>query len=288
MAEKKMSISTALCSDFTKQLGTTLNLTDEQIMKAKGTALQLAAMPNLKECDTYSLIRYCYTIARYNFSRDDAVYPVPYDIKGVGTVVQAQMGYQGLRELAMRTGKYHKIDCVEVKECDSVTTNDEGEPVVTFDKDYVKRMNAKTIGYYAYAIYKNNKFVKRLFWTKEMCEKHGHLYSRYYGGMWTKHFDKMAKKTLLKQLCKDLDSSPELQNAIKDDQLVFGTKNTENSYADNPSTHPTFFDASNQEAKTSVKNTILPPTGFDDFIAEEKEKEEVPAKEKTEVTNGNK
>lgn len=271
VVQKKQSIMGLIASNGVKALAQDLHLSNRQIEKANSSVLDLSQRDNLKSCNPASLVRYVYTIARYDFSRDDCCYPVPY-----GSTVQAQISYQGYRELAMRTGRYSKIDVVEVYDCDDIETSEYGEPIVNFNKNYLARKQAKVIGYYAYCLDKSEKLIKSVFWTKEECEKHGRKYSKAYGSIWGKEetFAKMAKKTVLKQLLKDVDTS-ELLNDTKIDQMVMSSDfKKENTYADNPINNVEIFDATEQpaeEKKTTVKNTIAKPKEEPKTIVESKQ-----------------
>lgn len=251
-----MTMTAILASNGVTTLGKTLRLTDKQIAKAQSSALALAGNPNLKDCDNMSKVKYCYETARFNFVREDAVYPIPY-----GGKIQAQISYQGFRELAMRTGKFSKIDCVEVKDCDEITTNDEGEPVVIFEKNYLARKECARIGFYGFAKDTHGNLVKSIYMTDLELQKHGKRYSKSYNKLWAipEEFAKMAKKTIIKQLCKDLDISEELDYATKTDQMVFGKENEANSYEDNPQNKDIInFDFTDEpvKEKTTVKNTL--------------------------------
>lgn len=227
----KQNMSVILASNSAKALGQNLNLNNEQLMKANATALALSSNPTLKNCDRFSILKYCYETARYNFSREDCIYPVPY-----GNSIQAQLGYKGLRELVLRSNKYNEVNCSLVYDCDNVYRDeDTGKIKVSFNKDYTKLATAKIIGYYAYAIDKDNVVVNTLFWSKEQAEKHGKTYSKTYNSLWGKDensFNKMAKKTLIKQLCSELSTTPELTSALRQDGYVYGK-----GYEDNPQNH---------------------------------------------------
>lgn len=257
-------VSALLASNSVRALGETLHLSQKQLEKANGVAIALASNQNLSKCTPASIIQFVYSTARYNFNRDDACYPVPY-----GNQVQAQIGYQGWKELAMRTGKYSKIECKEIVEGEEPTTDEDGEPVINFSKDFAGRKSKKVIGYYGYAKYKDGSFARKIYWTVEELQKHAKKYSKTYrngSGLWATDFDKMAKKTIIKFVCKDLDMSDDMQSALNMDQATFGNTITSNkvnyTYADNGNNNTEVFDFSgaseDAERKSTVKNNILP------------------------------
>jgi phage RecT family recombinase len=256
----KMSVT--LASNGVKALGETLHLTQKQLITANAECIALASNPNMKNVTAASIVKFVYSKVRYGFNRDDACYPVPY-----GNEVQAQIGYQGWKELAMRTGKYSKIECKEIVEGEEPTTDEDGEPVINFSKDFAGRKNKKVIGYYGYAKYKDGSFARKIYWTIDEVEKHAKKYSQTYRkgyGLWATDFDKMARKTIIKFVCKDLDMSDDLKTALTMDQAVFTSANTGKptyTYADNPNNVSEVFDVSDEqptEKKSTVKNNILP------------------------------
>lgn len=226
--KKQMTMTQLIASNQAKELGKNLHLSDEQIMKANSAALALSTNSALRNCDIFSKLKYCYEVARYNFSRDDCVYPVPY-----GNSIQAQIGYKGFKELALRSGEYEDIKTRKVYSCDHIERDeDTGDIYVKFEKDYNKTKGASCIGYYAFAIGKNGKITNTVYWPKEDCEKHGKTYSKTYNSLWTAsefQFDKMAMKTVTKQLTNELKTNPQLEQAKKLDGYVYGA-----GYADNP------------------------------------------------------
>jgi len=75
-------------------------------------------------------------------------------------------------------------------------------------EDDTKRETAETIGYYAFFEYLNG-FRKTLYWSREKMEAHAKQYSKGYANdlkkgtaytFWSKDFDTMACKTMLRQL----------------------------------------------------------------------------------------
>lgn len=260
--QKRPSMSAILASNGTKVLAQNLRLTNEQIMKANSTALTLSTNPSLAKCNPVSIIKYVYEVARMNFSRDDCVYPVPY-----GNSIQAQIGYKGFKELAMKSGEYLDVNAKIVYECDQIIRDeDTGIIKVKFEKDYEKTIGAKIKGYYAYAISKETKEIcNTVYWSKDICEKHGRYYSKTYDSLWGKNeqsFNKMALKTVLKQLCNELSTTPQLELAKKSDGYVYGE-----GYADNPQ--------NNKKVLNEIDSTFEEETGeIIDNPAEEVEIEE--------------
>lgn len=233
MAEQKkyeLTMTQVLANKNIASLMDSLHLTEKQKLQATSTALELSSSPTLCSCDKFSLAKFCIETVRYEFSRPDCIYAVPYR-----QYVQVQIGYRGYRELAMRSGLYKEIGASEVLECDKLHRDRAtGRITVEFEEDVNKTIEAKVIGYYAYAIGVDGELISSLYWTKKQCEEHGHKFSQSYDSVWGKHFSTMAKKTVLKQLCGQLPTTPDLQAAIKQDQLVFGGDGEEDTYMDNP------------------------------------------------------
>ena len=258
--ENKPKMSVVLASTSANDLAKTLNLSSNQLAKAKSKALQLSNDIKLANCDPWSLLRFVFETARYNFERDDSVYPVPYANK-----VQAQVGYQGWKELAYRTGKYSLIDCIVVKECDQVFINNKGQVEVKFCSDYKKNKESKPIGYFAFAEDKNGKRIATVYLDNEEAVKHGKRYSKTFTSqsatnVWRDNFDAMASKTAIKKLIKKLDITPEIQEAFKLDQIVLGQTKEQDAYLDNPTNTyniPEEIEAPKQE--TTIKNRLEAP-----------------------------
>lgn len=122
---------------------------------------------------------------------------VPYKSNNV-MLPQFQIGYKGLIQLALRTGEYKTInaDVVykgEMKRLNKLT----GE----FDMSGVKESD-EVIGFFAY-IELRNGFSKTLYMSKEKVTAHARKYSKSFNqpnGPWTKEFDAMAIKTVLRNL----------------------------------------------------------------------------------------
>lgn len=158
-------------------------------------------------------------------------YIIPY-----GDKAQFQMGYKGLKQLAIRTGQYNRLHATdirdgEIKKFDRMTGDIEFE---WLPED--KRNDAKIIGYLSYFRLLNG-FESTFYMTVAEIEKHGKRYSKTYNnGVWKTDFDKMAIKTVTKlNISRNGILSIELQDAIKFDQAVIN-ENQEPIYIDNSDT----------------------------------------------------
>lgn len=278
MAETKTNMSVVLKSNAMKELADNLHLSEEQKMKATSRALQLSGDEKLRNCDPFSIARFCFETSRYNFTRDDSAYPVPYK-----NSIQTQIGYQGWKELAFRTGKYQNIECSKVYKCDKVTRDRAtGTLHVEFCDDWTQA-SGEPVGYYAYATDHTGKVVASVLLSKEEAMKHGKRYSKSYGNLWTSDFEKMAMKTAIKMLVtKHLDLTDVstnvtalIEEAKIQDQIVHGRDR--DVYADNPSSHETIDVTSQTETtpKSNVTNRIAPSS------PETKENDKTPTKEET-------
>ena len=145
---------------------------------------------------------------------------VPY-----GGKAQFQIGWKGFVQLAMRTGQYKKINVVEVYENQFISWNSLTEELKA---DFEKEGTGKVVGYCAYFIMVNG-FEKIVYWSADKVKAHGKRYSKTFGnGVWKDEFDKMAKKTVLKNMLSQWGYlSVELMNAIKVDQSVVKSDNIE-------------------------------------------------------------
>ena len=155
-----------------------------------------------------------------------------------------QIGYKGYIQLAIRSGQYRKIVVSDVKDGEvgffnPITEEFGMNPVL----DMEKRQELPVVGYYG-MFELTNGFRKELYWPKEQMEKHAKTYSKGYASdlrkntsytFWTKNFDAMAKKTLIRQLISKWGiMSIEMQRAYEADMGVLDEDGTVR-YVDNDS-----------------------------------------------------
>lgn len=168
-------------------------------------------------------------------------YVIPYANRKSGiTEAQFQIGYKGFIQLAIRSGKYRTINVTEIK-AGELKDFDLLAGEMKFEA-LPAREKLPTVGYAAF-IRLTNGFEKTLYMTKEEVEAHAYEYSQTYkadkdkgwtSSQWSKHFDAMARKTVLKRLLSGFGIlSVEMQQAITADQAVFNATDGAPRYADN-------------------------------------------------------
>lgn len=170
-------------------------------------------------------------------------YLVPFkDNKNERIVAQFQLGYKGYIQLAIRSGYYKKLNVLAIKEGELINYNPLDESIeVKLIEDEEKRENANTIGYFAMFEYQNG-FTKTLYWSKEKMQAHARKYSQAYRkdlskgtkySFWSKDFDGMGFKTMLRQLISKWGiMSVDFQTALTNDMAVI-RDNEQPEYVDN-------------------------------------------------------
>ena len=168
-------------------------------------------------------------------------YVIPYANRKAGiTEAQFQIGYKGFIQLAIRSGQYRTINVTEIK-AGELKDFDLLAGEMKFEA-LPAREKLPTVGYAAF-IRLTNGFEKTIYMTKEEVEVHAYEYSQTYkadkdkgwaSSQWSKHFDAMARKTVLKRLLSGFGVlSVEMQQAITADQAVFNSTDGAPRYADN-------------------------------------------------------
>ena len=165
-------------------------------------------------------------------------YMVPFNNGAKGCKeAQFQLGYKGYIQLAIRSGQYKKLNVLAIKEGELIRFDPLNEEIeVKLIDDEEEREEAKTIGYYAMFEYTNG-FRKALYWSKRKMEAHALKYSPGYRRdkdkgtsytFWSKDFDGMAYKTMLRQLISKWGiMSIDMMTAMDSDMAVIhedGTK----------------------------------------------------------------
>lgn len=168
--------------------------------------------PTLQECTNASIVSAALLGESLNLSPSPQLgqyYLVPFNDKNKGKVAQFQLGYKGYIQLAIRSGQYKKLNVLAIKEGELIRFDPLNEEIeVKLIENEEEREKAETIGYYAMFEYVNG-FKKAMYWSKEKMKAHAVKYSQGYASdlkkgtswtFWSKDFDGMAYKTMLRQL----------------------------------------------------------------------------------------
>ena len=230
----------------------------EELLGRKSTNFTTSLMQvvsgndKLKACNPNSIINAAAMAAVLDLPINDNLglaYIVPYKDKA-----QFQIGYKGLIQLAIRSGEFKNISSSEIHE-NQLKSSD---PLKGFEFDFSAPPKGKIVGYASYFLLLN-RFEKTFFMTVEQVKAHGKKYSQTFGkswSTWTKDFDGMAKKTVLKLLVdKYAPKSLEMQKAITSDQAIVEDINGDKlSYADNPENVDTTAEVMDDFKETENEN----------------------------------
>lgn len=190
---------------------------------------------NLQDCVPSTIVYAALKATALNLPLDKSLgmaFVIPYKNNKTGqSVAQFQLGYKGVKQLALRSGQFKIIpNATEIKEGELISRNRlSGECVFKFIEDDKMRAKAKTIGYASYFLLLNGA-ESTFYMSIEEMEQHALRYSQTYrskdartksASKWTTDFDDMAKKTVIKlNLSRNAPLSVEMQDAIKADQSV--------------------------------------------------------------------
>jgi recombination protein RecT len=197
--------------------------------------------PALQECTNQSILAGALLGESLKLSPSPQLgqyYLVPFNDNKKGKVAQFQLGYKGYIQLAIRSGQYKKLNVLAIKEGELVRFDPLNEEIeVKLIDNEEEREQAKTIGYYAMFEYVNG-FKKALYWSKSKMEAHALKYSAGYANdkkkgtawtFWSKDFDGMAYKTMLRQLISKWGvMSIEMMTAMDSDFAVINEDGTNN------------------------------------------------------------
>lgn len=202
--------------------------------------------PTLQECTNQSILSGALLGESLKLSPSPQLgqyYLVPFNDKEKGKVAQFQLGYKGYIQLAIRSGQYKKLNVLAIKqgELEYFDPLNEDIQINLMIDDWDAREQAETIGYYA-MFELCNGFRKAIYWSKKQMESHAIKYSPGYKKdkekgwnytFWSKDFDGMAYKTMLRQLISKWGvMSIEMKTAFESDMASINEDLTPN-YVDN-------------------------------------------------------
>lgn len=267
-SQKRLGIGSYLTGDAVKQrINQVIGGKDGQrFISAVVSAVQ--TNPALQECTNQSILSAALLGESLKLSPSPQLgqyYMVPFNDKERGKVAQFQLGYKGYIQLAIRSGQYKKLNVLAIKAGELVKFDSLNEEIeVKLIEDEEQREAAETIGYYAMFEYTNG-FRKALYWSKKKMEAHALKYSQGYKNdkkkgtaytFWSKDFDGMAYKTMLRQLISKWGiMSIDMASAIDADMAVINEDGTKD-YVDNDPDVIVMEQPSEPEQATSEQNDI--------------------------------
>lgn len=204
-------------------------------------------------------------------------YIIPYEDRKSGQkIAQFQLGYKGIMQLALRSGGVKKINAIPIYEGQIKSFNPLTEEI-EFDFNV---SSGEVIGYASYLELVNG-FNKIIYASKAEIKRHAENFSQSYkydlkygnkASVWSKQFDEMALKTVIKKILKFAPLSTEMQLMQQVDQAEIkdldisenGTIETiSTKYIDNDSsteeiTNATIIDKATDEDRVALIDQAAP------------------------------
>lgn len=225
--------------------------------------------PALQECENPSIVSAALLGESLNLSPSPQLgqyYMVPFKDNRTGTkVAQFQLGYKGYIQLAIRSGQYKKLNVLAIKKDELIRFDPLNEDIeVNIIEDTNEREKAETIGYYAMFECVNG-YRKAMYWSKEKMKAHAVKYSQGYAAdlkkgtrwtFWSKDFDGMAYKTMLRQLISKWGpTSIDMENAIDSDMTVINEDGT-HTYVETTPVEQTENEAYEEVVEQTAEQTV--------------------------------
>ena len=193
----------------------------EAANKFRNTLIKIVVNnPQLQKCTAQSIIKAALIAIDYKLSINPNfgyIYFVPY-----GDKAQCQVGWKGLFQLAMRTGKYITLRAVTIYEGMLEYYN-----FVTGEYRIGEKTSSTVKGFLAF-FEMNNGFKHNIYMTKDEMIAYAKKYSKAYqydlqtgkqNSVWSTDFNSMAEKTVLRQLISKFGyMSSEMERAMGFDQ----------------------------------------------------------------------
>ncbi len=185
---------------------------------------EFSRTPKLQECDPISFLGAVIMSSQLGLEIGlcGQAYLVPF-----GKKVQLIPGYQGLMDLARRSGQVTVIAAHEVKANDKFSYQYGLVPALYHTPAMKDR--GETIYVYAVAQLKNGASDFEVMATEDVEKIRQRAPSSKFTSPWNTDWDEMAKKTVIRRLCKRLPVSIELQNVIALDEMHEAGKSQPNA-----------------------------------------------------------
>jgi recombination protein RecT len=192
------------------------HLDTDRVVRIVLTSIQLN--PELLNCSKESLLGAVVEASQLGLECDGKLghaYLIPYKRKGTPTC-QLIIGYKGLLELARRSGEIATIRTDVVKANDAFDYELGLTPVLKH-KPLIEGDRGKVVFVYAIADLTNGASQFEVM-SREEIEAIKSRSRSSGSGPWVTDWEMMAKKTVLRRLCKLLPASVELQTAVSIDE----------------------------------------------------------------------
>jgi len=171
--------------------------------------------PRLQECTDISVLRAAILSAQFGLDCSGIggkAYMIPYYNKDLRqNEAHFQFGYRGLLELAMRTGKIAGLYAREVYEGEPFRYEDGLQQILNHVPSGAP--NQEVIAAWAVAVHINGYRQPEVLFRHQI-EARRAVSRAADGPAWTNWYPEMAKKTVLRLLCKKLPDSVELSRAL--------------------------------------------------------------------------
>lgn len=258
--QKRLGMTAYLNQDAVKQQITSIVGSKRGTSFITSIVSAVQANPGLQECTNPSILSAALLGESLNLSPSASLgqyWIIPFNNKKKGVKeAQFQLGANGYKQLAMRTGQYKDIDFLEIHEGEYKGRDKfTGKQVFEFIEDDDEREALPVVGYMAYFELLNG-FRKSVYWTKAKMENHANQYSQAfnleayrklqngeipagemwkYSSYWYSNFAGMAEKTLIKHLLSKWGIlSTELITAMDADMAVINEDGTKNYVENEP------------------------------------------------------
>ena len=195
-------------------------ITPERFTRMVFTAL--STNPKLQQCTPHSFLGAMMQAAQLGVEPNTPIgqaYLIPYKNKGT-LECQFQLGYKGLIDLCNRSGDIKDIQAHEVYENDTFEYEYGLEPKLKHVPAMKDR--GEVIAYYAVFHTVNGGYGFEVM-SKDDVIKQAQKTSQSYGSgfsPWTKYFDEMAKKTVVKKVLKFAPIKTEFFKALSTDETI--------------------------------------------------------------------
>jgi len=229
-------------------------MTPDRMVRVAMTSIQRT--PKLLDCDPRSLVAAIIQASQLGLEPDGALghaYLVPY-----GNTVTFIPGYRGLIDLARRSGQVSTIEACAVYPGDTFIYERGLEPRLIHRPQLTDEDPPQGTLQYVYAVCKlRDGGVQYDVMSKGRVEAIRKRSKAGNNGPWVTDYEEMAKKTVLRRLCKLLPLSVEIQKAVAHDEAIeIGMASP--------------LDA--VEVKLAGDDDEKPVTRMDEFVAKEKAK----------------